>query len=79
VGKIFDEGEKKSLSPHRMGEKILAASHGLLPHSMGLLYEKAVTVCLTGEFGIDQDDALQSRLAAAFDTQVLQRILSGVR
>lgn len=78
VGKLFDDGEKKSISPYQMGQRILQTAQERLAHSMDSSYQVAAVTCLSGEFGANQDDAEQSLLAAAFDAQVLTRIERGV-
>ncbi|GAB1319631.1 hypothetical protein MFIFM68171_09841 [Madurella fahalii] len=78
VGKLFSEKERKFLSPYQMGQKIVKISEETLAHVMGSSYEHATRTCLTGEFGVDLDDALQSNLAAAFDTKILEVLRQGV-
>ena len=78
VGRVFDGNEKATLSPYQMGQKILKTSRELLGHHMGSLYEQAASACLNDDFSVEQDDAAQSRLAEAFDAQVLQKLEKGV-
>ncbi|KAH8589141.1 hypothetical protein B0O99DRAFT_692715 [Bisporella sp. PMI_857] len=78
VETFFDEKERKSITPYAMGQKILRTSKELLGHSMDTLYEQAASTCLSGDFGVKQDDITQSCLAAAFDIQVLGKIGRGV-
>lgn len=77
AGSLFDQQEKNTMSAYLMGQKILTAA-GELAHKMGDSYDQAARVCLTGEFGVDQDDKMQSRLGAAFETQVMARLRLGV-
>jgi tRNA A-37 threonylcarbamoyl transferase component Bud32 len=76
--RFFDDKEKMGLTPYAMGQKILRTSKELLGHSMDTQYERAASTCLSGDFGLKQDDLAQSRLAAAFETQVLEKIGRGV-
>jgi hypothetical protein len=78
VEKFFNDKEKTSISPYQMEHKILKTSKELLSHSMGSTYEEAANVCLSGDFGVEQDDLAQTRLAAAFETLVLEKIEQGV-
>jgi len=74
VEKLFDHKERDILTPYDMGQKILKTSRELLGHSMDTKYEEAASTCLSGDFGVKEDDLAQSRLAAAFETQVLERV-----
>ncbi|KAK0716304.1 hypothetical protein B0H67DRAFT_645944 [Lasiosphaeris hirsuta] len=78
VGKLFSDEERGSLSPYQMGQKIAKTSQETLAHVMGSPYEQATRMCLTGEFGVDLDDTMQSNLAAAFDTKILEALRQGV-
>ncbi|KAK3343402.1 hypothetical protein B0T25DRAFT_299044 [Lasiosphaeria hispida] len=78
AGKLFNSEEREFLSPYQMTQKIVKTSQEILAHVMGSLYEQATRTCLTGEFGVDVDDAMQSNLAAAFDTKILEALKQGV-
>jgi hypothetical protein len=78
VEKFFSYKDRTSISPYQMGQKILKTSKELLSHSMGSAYEEAANVCLSGDFDVEQDDLAQTRLAAAFETLVLEKIERGV-
>jgi hypothetical protein len=78
VEKFFNDKDRTSISPYQMGQKILKTSKELLSHSMGSRYEEATNVCLSGDFGVEQDDLAQTRLAAAFETLILEKIEQGV-
>ncbi len=78
VGKLFNDEDRRSLSPYLMAQKIRKTSQETLAHSMGSQYEYATRTCLTGDFGVDRDDDMQSSLAAAFDAKILDRIEQGV-
>lgn len=55
--------------------KKLAASE--LPAKMGSRYAEAVRKCLTGDFGITQDDEMKSELSIAFQNTVLDELEIG--
>jgi len=78
VGKLFSDEEREFLSVIQMGQRIVEKSQETLAHTMGSRYEQATRTCLTGEFGVDLDDAMQSNLAAAFDTKILEALRDGV-
>ena len=78
VERFFDEKEKKSITAFTMGQKILQTAKEQLGHFMDTGYREAAVKCLSGAFGVSQDDHAQSRLAAAFETQVLQKINRGI-
>ena len=78
VNRFFDETDRQSLTTFVMMNTILTTAQEQLGHLMGTGYQEAASVCLTGEFAVQQDDKAQSRLAAAFETQVLQKINRGI-
>ncbi|KAJ4394315.1 hypothetical protein N0V93_003532 [Gnomoniopsis smithogilvyi] len=61
-------------------EKILSQlDKGVLNQSMGRAFESAARICLTGSFGADEDDKNGTRLAAKFESQVLQQLALGIQ
>jgi hypothetical protein len=57
---------------------VLKKSEHLLRRDMGTAYEIASRICLSGQFGVSQDDEYQSELARAFEVKVLNQIALGV-
>jgi len=68
---------KMDIEPAKLRGEILKRRDGLLRFDMGKAYEQATMKCITGSFRVGQDDTNESRLAQAFEAEVLQRIVRG--
>jgi hypothetical protein len=77
VERLFRSEEKNRISPAAMGARIKDAAKKELGHYAGVNYQKATSVCLGGDFGVEQDDKINSQMAKAFETQVLAEIEKG--
>jgi len=77
VGRLFSSEEKNKISPSAMGKRIKDAAKKELGHYAGVAYQKATSICLSGDFGVMQDDKNDSQMAKAFETKVLAEIEKG--
>ena len=71
---FFDD---KRIDPAKLYEEILKRGDAPLRFDMGKAYEQAALKCIRGSFHIEEDDMNQSRLARAFESEVVQRIVQG--
>lgn len=55
---------------------VVRKAKGMLRHPMGVGYESAAVSCITGDFGITEDDVRSSRLVQQFERSVLRKIES---
>ncbi|KAE9378751.1 hypothetical protein N431DRAFT_477922 [Stipitochalara longipes BDJ] len=79
VENLFNSKEKKGgISPSDMGKRIRDAARRELGHYAGAAYQRAASTCLSGSFGVEEDDRVNSRMAKAFETQVLTEIKRGI-
>ena len=79
ITNCFNEKMKQTLEPNKIRKFIRLNASRRLGQSMGLAYERATRKCLDTEFGIELDDALESRLAKAFQELVLDEIDAGTK
>jgi hypothetical protein len=57
--------ERKGLSAYQMLQEIVKTSQEILAHIMHSSDEQWTRLCLTGEFGVDLNNTIQSNVAAA--------------
>ncbi|KAL8662735.1 MAG: hypothetical protein Q9202_004427 [Teloschistes flavicans] len=72
VGGLFDVNMRQDLAPLEMMRIIKLNAHKRLGYQMGAAYQRATSSCLAMEFGVGLDDAVGTRLAKAFEDQVLR-------
>jgi hypothetical protein len=77
VENLFRSRKDKEISPSDMGKRIQQTAHKQLGHYAGGAYERATSLCLQGDFGVEQDDKVNSHMAKAFETLVLDQIKRG--
>ena len=77
VASFFTEHSKVNLAPNRMRQHIRSCATRRLGQSMGLAYERATLRCLDMDLGVQSDDAMDSKLAKAFQVQILDVIDRG--
>jgi len=63
---------------YNMQARILDISQQNLSHKMGAKYEKATSTCINGDFGVLQDDDVETNLAKAFEKRVLEPLRIGI-
>jgi hypothetical protein len=77
VTNLFSKNEKQGISPSDVRERIKETAQKELGHYAGAAYQRAASICLSEDFGVEQDDKVNSQLAKAFETQVLTEIQKG--
>ena len=68
---------KKQIKPARLYGEIQTRGDTLLRFDMGEAFEQATLKCIRGSIQIREDDMNESRLARAFESEVVQRIMQG--
>ena len=68
---------KRTMEPETVKDELLKLARMCLPMEMGTKYSQAVQKCLSGDFGIGDDDKQRTKLALAFRHQVLDLIEAG--
>lgn len=66
-----------NMEPENIRDELLKLARKYLPMEMGTKYCQAVQKCLSGDFGILNDDKQRTNLALAFRHQVLDHIDAG--
>jgi hypothetical protein len=77
VQNLFRSRKEKEISPSDMGKRIQDTARKELGHYAGGAYQRATSICLHGDLGVEQDDKVNSQMAKAFETQVLELIKGG--
>jgi hypothetical protein len=77
VENLFRSRKEKEISPSDMGKRIQDTARKELGHYAGGAYQRATSLCLHGDLGVEQDDKVNSQMAKAFETQVLELIKGG--
>lgn len=79
MSKIIAALEKSGYmpQPEAVAKKIKELAASRLPAEMGSRYAEAVRKCLTGDFGVTQDDEIKSELSIAFQNSVLDELETG--
>jgi hypothetical protein len=70
---VSDKNSQLS-TPRMKRDKLLGACSRRLAHYAGTAYASAVNVCLSGNFEVDLDDAMESRLARSFENKVIKEL-----
>ncbi|KAL8921163.1 MAG: hypothetical protein Q9172_004159 [Xanthocarpia lactea] len=79
VGSLFNAEMRKDLAPSKMMKIIKLNAHERLGYRMGAAYQRATSSCLDMKFGVELDDAVDTRLAKAFEDMVLKKMEPGTR
>ena len=74
IEELFRNIDKDTLQPLRMQNTIRDHAKLKLGFHMGNQYRQATLTCLEREFGVKEDDVVNSRLSKAFEELVLDRI-----
>ena len=69
--------DPRTMEPEMVKDELLKLARKYLPMEMGTKYSQAVQKCLSGGFGIGNDDKQRTKLALAFRHQVLDLIEAG--
>lgn len=77
VGSLFNAQLRKDLTASKMMRIIKLNAHERLSYRMGAAYQRATSSCLDMEFGVELDDAVDTRLAKAFEDMVLRKLEPG--
>jgi hypothetical protein len=67
------------LDPYASQRKFQTSCKDRLRHFVGESYQRAVQVCLSGNFNVELDDSKQSRLLNRFHELVVKKIGSGIK
>ena len=68
---------KSTMEPKKVKDELLKLARKYLAMEMGTKYSQAVQKCLSGDFGIADDDKQRTKLALAFRHQVLDLLEAG--
>jgi hypothetical protein len=68
----------RNISPYEVRDQLLLINQNRLGHHMGEAFVNATKTCLSGKFGVDRDDKVESQLARAFENLVLAPIARGL-
>jgi hypothetical protein len=71
--------ERRLPPPDMIRDALVEKARAALPSEMGDLYAVSVERCLTGEFGINEDDGNRAVLSAAFRDKVIDKIAGGMK
>lgn len=81
VKRLFTESVRngnEAIAPHRLRTILLDETNTRLSHYMGDCYRDTVKACLRGDFGVKEDDRIQTRLGMAFHERVIDKLALGV-
>ncbi|KAI0182215.1 hypothetical protein EV127DRAFT_73258 [Xylaria flabelliformis] len=70
---------RSPIKPPAVQKIFQIASSNRLPHYIGESYASAVDACLLSSLGVDIDDERGSRLARAFEHQVIDKLREGIK
>ncbi|CAG8962190.1 hypothetical protein HYFRA_00005241 [Hymenoscyphus fraxineus] len=74
AGKLFSPKKRETISPSEMGQRLAEVANKKLGHYTGTAFQKATSTCLNGDFGVEQDDIINSQLGKNFKVKVLAEI-----
>ena len=76
---VFANVDKRTLSPMRMRQMMVKYAEESVGYHMGNKYMRSALACLNGSFGVENDDAFDTKLLKAFDKLVLRNLEDGLK